>query len=192
MTSFLDDPLMEEKFTKMKGLVYKYPGRILLELNNICSVYCQFCTRKRETFKKEKWELNQIEIKKILDFINEKFIQELYPFQLRTMVYPGIIFQSTSGYYVDYNNWKVQLVTDFWAKMQESFGTICIPPGTPPLAVECAKRPGAYQSRIGGSVAYSLPGVSSSWTMSLYIDKTYWSHAIGKDLNIVFNVECNF
>lgn len=127
-----------------------------------------------------------------LDFINEKFIQELYPFKLRTMVYPGIIFQSTSGYYFEARSWKVQLVNDFWAKMQESFGTICVLPGTPRLAVSCAKRPGAYQSRIGGLVAYSIPGVSSTWTISFYGDKTYWAEGIGKDFNIVFNVECNF
>ena len=83
-------------------------------------------------------------------------------------------------------------MSDFWAKTKESFGTICIPPGTPPLEVECAKRPAAYQSRIGGLVAYSIPGVSSSWTISFYGDKTYWASGIGKDLNIVFNVECNF
>jgi hypothetical protein len=126
------------------------------------------------------------------DFINAKFIQELYPFKFRTMVYPGFIFQSTSRYYVEYHNWKVQLVSDFWAKTKESFGTICIARGTPPLEIKCAKCPGACQSRIGGLLAYSMPGVSSSWTISLYGDKTYWSHAIGKDFNIVFNVECNF
>ena len=71
MTNFLEDPLMEQKFTKMKGLVYKYSGRVLIELNNICSVYCNFCTRKRETFKKEKWQLNDEEIENILDFLDK-------------------------------------------------------------------------------------------------------------------------
>ena len=69
MTKFLIDPLMEEKFTKMKGLVFKYPKRVLIELNNICPVYCQFCTRKRKTFEKIKWELTKEEIKNILNFL---------------------------------------------------------------------------------------------------------------------------
>ncbi len=69
MTKFLTDPLMEEHFTKMKGLVFKYPKRVLIELNNICPVYCQFCTRKRKTFKKIKWELTKEETKNILDFL---------------------------------------------------------------------------------------------------------------------------
>lgn len=71
MVNLLKDPLMEEKFTKMKGLVYKYSGRVLVELNNICPIYCKFCTRKRETFKKEKWQLNNKEIKNVLDFLDK-------------------------------------------------------------------------------------------------------------------------
>jgi lysine 2,3-aminomutase len=78
MTNFFTDPLMEEKFTKMKGLVFKYPKRVLIELNNICPVYCQFCTRKRETFKKNKWELTNEEVKNILNFLeNNQEINEV-------------------------------------------------------------------------------------------------------------------
>ncbi len=127
-----------------------------------------------------------------LDFINQKLIEELYPFKFRTTVFPGIIFQSTTNYYFEYKGLKMQLVNDFWARTKESFGTICIPPGTPPLVVKCAKRPAAYQFRIGGFISYSMPKVSSTWTISLYGDKTYWSQGIGKDFNIVFNVECNY
>jgi len=78
MTKLFTDPLMEENFTKMKGLVFKYPKRILIELNNICPVYCQFCTRKRETFKKNKWELTNEEVKNILNFLeNNQEINEV-------------------------------------------------------------------------------------------------------------------
>lgn len=66
---FAEDPLNEEKFNKVKGLVYKYPKRVLMELNNICPIYCQFCTRKRKTFEKVKWQLSNKEIKNILDFL---------------------------------------------------------------------------------------------------------------------------
>lgn len=72
MTKFLNDPLMEESFTKKHGLVYKYSGRVLVELNNICANYCPFCTRKRETFQKEKWELNKNDLSNIFDFLDKK------------------------------------------------------------------------------------------------------------------------
>lgn len=145
-----------------------------------------------DAFDRDSIDTDPVYAQEKLDFINRKFIEELYPFRFRTQVRPGFIFQSTSGYYYESRAWKIQLVTDFWARTGEDFGTICIPPGTPPLAIACAKRPAAYQSRMGCLVAYSIPCVSSTWTISLYGDKTYWSSGIGKDLNIVFNVECNF
>lgn len=78
MTKFLEDPLMEEQFTKLKGLVFKYPKRVLIELNNICPVYCPFCTRKRKTFEEIKWELNKEELKNILFFLEKnKDINEI-------------------------------------------------------------------------------------------------------------------
>ncbi|MDD2225002.1 MAG: KamA family radical SAM protein [Candidatus Shapirobacteria bacterium] len=78
MTNFLNDPLMEEQFAKIKGLIYKYPKRVLVELNNICPIYCEFCTRKRKTFLKKKWQLNKKELKDILIFLGEnKEIREV-------------------------------------------------------------------------------------------------------------------
>jgi len=71
MTNLFNDPLMEEKFIKVKGLIYKYPKRVLIELNNICPIYCQFCTRKRKTFLEKKWQLNKKELEDILVFLGE-------------------------------------------------------------------------------------------------------------------------
>lgn len=71
MTNFLNDPLMEEKFIKIKGLIYKYHKRVLIELNNICPIYCQFCTRKRETFLEKKWQLNEKELEDVLVSLEE-------------------------------------------------------------------------------------------------------------------------
>lgn len=128
----------------------------------------------------------------VLDFFTTQFIQEFYPFRLHTMVYPGFFFQSTSNYYFEYQRWKLGLTTDFWARQQESFGDICIPTGTPPLEIECAKRPSAYQSRIGANATYTLKLPRKTWSFSLYGDTAYWSKGIGKDFTLTFNIECNF
>ena len=78
MTNYFEDPLMEEKFIKTKGLIYKYPKRVLIELNNICPIYCEFCTRKRKTFLEKKWQLNKKELKNILIFLEKnKEIREV-------------------------------------------------------------------------------------------------------------------
>jgi hypothetical protein len=130
--------------------------------------------------------------KRALDILNTKLIQEFYPFRLRTNVHPGFIFQWTSGIYFDKNHWKVQLINDFWAKSHETFGDICIPKGTPPLKIDCGMRPEAFQSRIGGSVSYTIARPLKRWTFSLYGDTASWSEGIGKDFTIALNIECNF
>lgn len=43
-----DDPLLEEQYMKTKGLVHKYPGRVLIEVTLRCASYCRFCTRRRK------------------------------------------------------------------------------------------------------------------------------------------------
>jgi lysine 2,3-aminomutase len=42
-----DDPLVENEHVATKGLVYKYPGRVLILLTMTCAAYCRFCTRRR-------------------------------------------------------------------------------------------------------------------------------------------------
>ncbi len=41
------DPLREEYYSPIKGLVHRYPDRVLLLASNVCATYCRFCTRKR-------------------------------------------------------------------------------------------------------------------------------------------------
>ena len=42
------DPLGEESLSTVPNIVHKYPDRVLFLVNNSCSAYCRFCTRKRK------------------------------------------------------------------------------------------------------------------------------------------------
>ncbi|MDO8515530.1 MAG: KamA family radical SAM protein [bacterium] len=42
-----DDPLIEDEHQVIKGMVYKYTGRVLILLTMSCAAYCRFCTRRR-------------------------------------------------------------------------------------------------------------------------------------------------
>ena len=42
-----DDPLHEDKFSPLPGLIHKYPDRALFLTTNFCSTYCRYCTRSR-------------------------------------------------------------------------------------------------------------------------------------------------
>jgi len=41
------DPLQEEKFMPIPGLIHRYDDRCLILVNNICAVHCRHCNRKR-------------------------------------------------------------------------------------------------------------------------------------------------
>lgn len=42
-----DDPLNEEKHSPVRGIVHKYPDRVLFLVTNFCSNNCRYCTRSR-------------------------------------------------------------------------------------------------------------------------------------------------
>ncbi|HLD31899.1 MAG TPA: KamA family radical SAM protein [Patescibacteria group bacterium] len=48
------DPLLEEQHTVVRGLVHKYPNRVLVLLTMNCAAYCRFCTRRRKVSDIEK------------------------------------------------------------------------------------------------------------------------------------------
>ncbi len=42
------DPLAEDKDSPVPGVTHRYPDRVLLQVSNVCSMYCRHCTRKRK------------------------------------------------------------------------------------------------------------------------------------------------
>ncbi|MFH1147412.1 MAG: KamA family radical SAM protein [Pseudomonadota bacterium] len=42
-----EDPLGEERHTPVRGLVHRYPDRVLFLVTTFCSTYCRYCTRSR-------------------------------------------------------------------------------------------------------------------------------------------------
>ena len=44
----MTDPLAEDKDSPVPGLTHRYPDRVLLQVSNVCAMYCRHCTRKRK------------------------------------------------------------------------------------------------------------------------------------------------
>src|SRR6185436_10596373 len=42
----LADPIGDEAHQPLKGIVHRYPDRVLLKLLHACPVYCRFCFRR--------------------------------------------------------------------------------------------------------------------------------------------------
>ena len=40
------DPIGDDAFSPVEGIVHRYPDRVLLKLVYTCPVYCRFCFRR--------------------------------------------------------------------------------------------------------------------------------------------------
>ena len=40
------DPIADDSFSPLEGVVHRYPDRVLLKIVNTCAVYCRFCFRR--------------------------------------------------------------------------------------------------------------------------------------------------
>jgi lysine 2,3-aminomutase len=63
-----DDPIGDHRFSPVKGLVHRYPDRVLLKLTHACPVYCRFCFR-REMVGPGGEALNAAELQTALDYV---------------------------------------------------------------------------------------------------------------------------
>lgn len=43
-----EDPIGDERFSPVKGIVHRYPDRVLLKVLHVCPVYCRFCFRREK------------------------------------------------------------------------------------------------------------------------------------------------
>lgn len=42
------DPIGDDEYSPVKGIVHRYPDRLLLKLANVCAVYCRYCFRREK------------------------------------------------------------------------------------------------------------------------------------------------
>ncbi|MCX6335290.1 MAG: KamA family radical SAM protein, partial [Bacteroidia bacterium] len=48
------DPLHEKSFSPVKGIVHRYPDRVLFTVTQVCANYCRYCTRSHSVGKLDK------------------------------------------------------------------------------------------------------------------------------------------
>lgn len=65
------DPIGDETYTAVKGLIHRYPDRCLLMPVNVCPVYCRFCFR-REKIGPGSETLTTTELKKAYEYIRSQ------------------------------------------------------------------------------------------------------------------------
>ncbi|NMB57024.1 KamA family radical SAM protein [Candidatus Beckwithbacteria bacterium] len=65
------DPLLEDQFIKTKGLIHKYPSRVLIELTLTCASYCRFCTRRRMVSDLQKLQITEKDIDNMIKYLKK-------------------------------------------------------------------------------------------------------------------------
>ncbi len=65
------DPIGDRKFSPVKGIVHRYPDRVLLKPSHLCPVYCRFCFR-REQVGRDGEKLSPRELEAALDYIRAR------------------------------------------------------------------------------------------------------------------------
>ena len=72
------DPLIEEEFMPVKGLVHKYGNRALILLTMACAAYCRFCTRQRSVSEVEKGKIEEKDLDLMIGYLkNHPEIKEV-------------------------------------------------------------------------------------------------------------------
>ncbi len=72
------NPIGDDVHTPVKGIVHRYPDRVLMKLTHICAVYCRYCFRREMVGKPDSEVLKPNERDAALDYIrNNKNVWEV-------------------------------------------------------------------------------------------------------------------
>lgn len=72
------DPIGDDTHTPVKGIVHRYPDRVLFKPVNVCAVYCRYCFRREHVGPAHAAPLNEAELNAALDYVeNHKDIFEV-------------------------------------------------------------------------------------------------------------------
>jgi len=128
-----------------------------------------------------------------LNFLNQQIVDRFYPYVLRTLVNPGIVFHWVGKTCYESKGWGGALGLDLWAQGPESLGKIDFcNVSCNNLNLNTATVPFAFQSKVVGNILFKATRRDYEWIASLNGDYTFASAGIGKDYMLSVNVEVNF
>src|SRR6516162_152742 len=65
------DPIGDERWSPVPGIVHRYPDRVLLKPTLLCPVYCRFCFR-REVVGKKGAMLDRVSLERAFEYIRRR------------------------------------------------------------------------------------------------------------------------
>jgi len=126
-------------------------------------------------------------------FLEQQLVSRLIPYAWQATVYPGLVFRWMSKATYESDRWGFQAGTDMWIKTQEKICNIYATKKQIDNVEVCkARRILGYQAKILGSLFYKSRSRKRNWTVSLYVDQTFWQSGIGHDLTLSLGLEVDF
>ncbi len=65
----LSDPISDEAYSPVEGIVHRYPDRVLLKATHLCPVYCRFCFRREMVGPKGDGTLSEPQLEAAMGYI---------------------------------------------------------------------------------------------------------------------------
>ncbi len=117
-----------------------------------------------------------------LDFLNKQFIQKFFPTMYNVLVFPGLIFQSTTGLFYKGRRADLAVGTDLYWRTKERFMSVDAPAQVKAtlLDYKTARTRYALQSSLWMLIEKHA-SVNSSWKLGVKGEVTSNSFGIGED-----------
>jgi hypothetical protein len=135
------------------------------------------------------WDNVNVQVEDKLTFLNAQLKEKFFPPAYSTVIWPGVIFQSTMALTYEGQKWNFVAGSDFWWKTKEHFLNIKAPSDIKDLLeIEKAKRGHLYQTGVWVA-AERHPFPESEWQFGVRLGTTTLSNGIGQDVSFAFHVE---
>ena len=67
----LTDPIGDQKYSPLPGIIHRYPDRLLLMPTSLCAVYCRFCFRRETIGPQPQHSLSDAQLDAALQYIRQ-------------------------------------------------------------------------------------------------------------------------
>lgn len=122
-------------------------------------------------------------------FANQKIQDIFFPYVYNTLVWPGIIVNSTNQFVVSHDQWAVQFGSNFWYQAKE---IITAPIARENYDIQVVPAASASQGKVFGKFNYNFDCQKNVWCLAAYTDITIWNSGIGNDYTLGLSLDCKF
>ncbi len=129
-----------------------------------------------------------------VNYVNTQLQDLFFPYVFPTMVFPGIVFNSTNQIAYEFNACNFYIGSNFWYQGPEHLKSFPNIQNNQDYSYEYAQAAAASaaQEKLFAKVSYNLDSTNYSWSLSAYGDITVWNSGIGNDFTLGISVDGKF